>query len=509
MSIRHSRRWSVFAGASLLAASGCATVSDPLPEPPAARSAHQPRAEPPAIQPVSHAEPAAAPSAPAATPFDKLDRVTAADIVRQVLARNPTLTQMAAAVQAAAARYPQVTSYDDPMLTAWMAPGTIDAKPPAFFYSQRVELAQKVPYPGKLALRGASAQAQAVAADKDLDETRLELVEAARSALADYYLAERGLEVNAEGLRLLREFRQNAESRYKTGQTPQQDILQADVEIGQQDERRLAWDRARTVAIARLNTLMNLPVDTPIPSPASPNEAASLPENAKPLRELALSRRPDLQALAARIVADRAALGLAGREYYPDFEFMAAYDSFWNMTQQQGQIGVKLNLPVQMNRRAGAVAEAQARLVQRQAELARQTNQVAFEVERALARVRESEKAVRLYQERILPAARENVKSAQPAYVTGKIPFLTLVETERSLVRLLDRYYDALAETMRRRAALERAIGGPIAPVPTKDTPSGSAPPKPLPDLKRPTSPNDGTRGAAAPRVPSQSGPTS
>ena len=45
------------------------------------------------------------------------------------------------------------------------------------------------------------------------------------------------------------------------------------------------------------------------------------------LRGLAVSRRPDLQALADRIAADEAALGLAHKEYCPDVEVTAAYDS--------------------------------------------------------------------------------------------------------------------------------------------------------------------------------------
>jgi outer membrane protein TolC len=180
------------------------------------------------------------------------------------------------------------------------------------------------------------------------------------------------------------------------------------------------------------------------------------------LRAVALDRRPDLKALAARVSADRAALGLAGREYYPDFEVMAGYDTFWTATQQQAQIGVRVNLPVRLERRAAAVQEAEAQLAQRVAQLNQQTNQVAFEVEQAYAQVRESEQAVRLYREKILPAARENVKSAQSAYVTGKTPFVSLIEAQRSLVDLRDRSYAVAAEYQRRLAALERAVGGAI-----------------------------------------------
>ena len=63
----------------------------------------------------------------------------------------------------------------------------------------------------------------------------------------------------------------------------------------------------------------------------------------------------------------------------------------------------------------------------------------------------------------ILPAARANVQAAQSAYVTGKIPFLSLIEAQRNQVMLRDRYYEALADAWRYRATLQRATGEPMA----------------------------------------------
>ncbi len=378
---------------------------------------------------------------------------------------------MVTAVQMAESRYPQVTSLDDPLFSSWVAPASLGSN--KVNDSARFEVSQKFPWSGKRAIRGSVAQAQATAAGYDLEDTKLQLVESAKTAYADYQLVERALEVNAEGKKLLEEFKQNAETRYKTGQTPQQDILQADVEIGRQSEQRLALDRSKTVAIARLNTLMSLPPDSPLPPPAKKARPADPLPEAQALRDLALARRPDLQALAARVMADSGSLGLAEKEFKPDVEAMAAYDSFWQAADGQQrlrpQIGVRVNLPLRLDRRRGAVSEAVAQLMQRKATLQQQRNQVAFDVQQAFAQVRESEQAVKLYAEKILPAARENVKSAQSAYVTGKIPFLTLIEAQRSLVDLRDRAFLASADFERRRATLERVVGGPLpAPEPPR-----------------------------------------
>src|SRR5262249_23032141 len=154
-----------------------------------------------------------------------------------------------------------------------------------------------------------------------------------------------------------------------SGQVGQQDLQQADVEIGQQREREAALERQREVAAARINALMHLPPEAPLPLPPKGVSFAREPLDTALLRQEALARRPDLRALADRVEAERAALALAEREYKPDVELMGAYDAFWQERPLRAQVGLRVNLPVRLARRDAAVAEARARLAQRQAEL--------------------------------------------------------------------------------------------------------------------------------------------
>ncbi len=449
---------------------GLPSEGAPRPAPPA-----RPTAVAPVAQQVTHRQEAlpraeGGPTALAAPacPFEGVAELTAEALVEQVLARNPSLAQMVAAWQVAQARYPQVTSLEDPMFAGTLGPATYGSNTvnPAY----RLEVAQKYPFPGKLRLRGAGALAEAGAARNDVEDTRFQLIESAKGAFYDYYLAARALEVNAESLAKLREFKKNAEARYTTARGPQQDFLQAEVEIGRETQRRVTLDRMRQVAVARINTLMHLPPDGPLPPPPRQLAMGAVLPEAGQLRAAALVRRPDLQALANRAAADEASLALACKEYYPDFEPFFMYDRFMGNTSQSRplayMLGLKMNLPVRLARRAGAVAEAQARLAQRRAELARQTDQVNFQVQQAYAQVRESEATVRLYEQQILPAARLNVETGSQEYLTGKIPFLSLIEAQRSVIGLRDRSYEAVADYFRRLAALERAVGGPLGPPP-------------------------------------------
>jgi outer membrane protein TolC len=426
-------------------------------------------AEATTVRQVAHKEPATEPGAvevltPPAS-FEGVSELSAEVIVEQVLARNPTLPQMVAVWQAASARYPQVTSLEDPDLGLTAAPASIGSNDVEFGY--RVEVMQKLPFPGKLRLRGQNAAAEADAAGRDVEDARLQLVESARNAFYEYFWVFRALAVNDENLELLKRARKSAEGRVSTAKASRQEVLQIDVEIGRQQERGVNLERMKKVAVARLNTLMHLPPDVPLPQPpaklAPPGE---LPP-AEGLRSSALARRPDMQAAADRITAEEALLALAHREYYPDFEAGVAYDTIMGngpMRDLAPQLSVRMNLPVRKSRRAGAVAEAEARVAQRKAELARLTDQVNFQVQEAYEQVEESDRVVRLYETTLLPRAKDNAEAALPAYIAGQIPLLSLLEAQRNLVSLRDRYYEVLAEHFRRRAALDRAVGDPVVP---------------------------------------------
>jgi outer membrane protein TolC len=394
-----------------------------------------------------------------------MEALTAEAVVEQVLVRNPTLSQMTAAWQAALARYPQVTSLDDPNLGVVIAPGSIGSNNVEFGY--RVEVSQKFPYPGKRNLRGEASQAEADAALMDVADVHLQLVETAITAFGDYFLAFRALQVNDENLKLLQSARKTAASRVETAKAAQQEVLQIDVEIGRQRERGRTLERMKQVGAARINTLMHLPPDSPLPPPPDNLPPAGALPSVDSLRARAVLERPDLQALASRIKADEAQLGVAHREFCPDFEAMAAYDTIMGNGPNRdlaGQIGVRLNVPLRRDRRRAAVSEAEQRLAERRAELARLTDQVHLQVQEAYEQLTESADLVRLYETSILPAAESNIKSAQPAYVAGQIPLLGVLEAERNLVGLRDRYYETLADSLRRRALLERVVGGPLRP---------------------------------------------
>jgi len=449
---------------------GASLVATGKPAPRSAVVRSQPSAASGAIRRVSHE---IAESEPSPMPPSLVSQDAAADpseplavggvlsrdrLVDEVLARNPSLQAMIEAWRAAAARYPQMISLEDPMFRylrgtqeGWM-----------------VEASQKIPWPGKRWLRGDIADAEANAACHEVQDVRLRLAEAARMAFLDYYQAERQAGINAATVDLFNQYREIARAKYEANEANQaalQDVLQADVEIARLGTRRAELLRAKEVAAARINTLLHREATHPLPPPPA---AIAMPDrlpDAAALQARAVAERPDLAALAFRVEAEETAVALACKEYYPDLEVTVKHDAFMP-EEMRTQVGVGLNVPIYRQRRHAAVNEASARASQRRAEYQDRLDQVAFEVQSAVAQLAEGREVVDLYTKKILPTAEANVESARINYTANRLDFLRLIDAQRQLRELQDTSIRALADYHRRLAELERIVGGGPAVAP-------------------------------------------
>jgi outer membrane protein TolC len=381
-------------------------------------------------------------------------------VVAEVLANNPSVEQMIAAWRAAQARIRQDRALDDPMVAASVAPQSFQSNDVGY----RIETSQKLYFPGKRNLRARAAAFEASAAQKDVLRIRQQLAEEASQAYYDYFLVFRSMAINEESIGIVKQLKANAESRFATGRALQQDVLQADVESGRLEEQRLSLVRYEAVARARLNTLLNREPGEPLQAVPTDLMTPAPPEEPSVLLAKALGQRPELLALAQQSEAERSKWALACKEYYPDYEVIGAYDTFWRAPDGdlRAMVGIRVNAPIRRGRRDAAVAEAQSRIAEKILAYRKMANDVRFEVTEAYEGVRESDAVVRLYGEKLLHTAEQSVTQAQSAYATNRSDFLTLLTAQRSLIELRMKYYETLSEAFKRRAALRRAVGEPV-----------------------------------------------
>jgi len=394
-------------------------------------------------------------------PFAGLDDLPLARLIQEVHSRNPSLQAAQAAWSAAAQRYPQVVALDDPMLQTMLAPASLGSNSPAVPASYTISLSQKFPWHGKRGLRGEMALWEANAAAWDAREVELRLTLAASLAYFDYYFNQREAEINRANITVLEDIRSAAKSKYESNLVSAQDLSLSDLELAKLEQRDLELKQMRRVAVARINTLLHRCPDHPLPPIANTLTIAAAPIDVGNLQAAAIQQRPELSALSSRIQAEQNAVALACKDYYPDFELMARYDSFWTEVEQRGIIGLNMNLPVNRDKRAAAVNEAIFRLSRMHAEYQQMADSVREDIETNVARIEQARGVVDLYEQRVLPAAEISLNDARAAYESGAFDFQRLLLARRQLADEQLGYQRSLADYHRQAAQLARAVGQP------------------------------------------------
>lgn len=391
-------------------------------------------------------------------------------LLDEVLARNPSLEAKRRAWLAAEERAPQVNALDDPEFSFMFAPRLIDrvgqgsetgpmGEMEELGFAYKPEVSQKLPWPGKRALRGERADHRADADFNDAAEVRERLLNETKEAFYELYFAERALEINAANIGILSDLVANARSRYEAGATHIQETLQAEVDRERLNHRGIELRRMRAVAQARINTLLNRPPSAVLPPPPASLPVPEAEQDRAALQGGALNDRPELQAAAARLEAARTDVKLAKMEFYPDFMISAAFDSFWQEMELRPMLGFGLNIPIQQGRRRAALREAEEHYAAASAELERVAARVALEVEIALQRLTESVHGSDLYRDRLLPIAHENLQSALAGYESGELDMSAVLMAQKAQMDMQLAAIGLQVDARQRFAELERAVG--------------------------------------------------
>ena len=354
------------------------------------------------------------------------------DLIQQALDHNPDLARARTEVDADRERVPQAKALPDPMLGLGLLnegfKGIQVGKSPMAQYQLMVT--QPLPWPGKRGLRGEIAGVGVDLAQVASTRTRLTLEADVRRAYDGLLLVrgQLGLLDRQEGF--LRQALAITRTRYEVGQGAQADLLRAQLELIRLDQTRLAMRAAEQTDLALLNRLCGRTEDTPIPTTAVFEDLALPPE--PPVAEWlaqAEAGSPELQAARLGIRQADLNLRLAKRDRYPDLAVSAGLmprgglDPMWS-------VGVSISLPLwSKHKQQRAVSEQEWRRKAQGSEvesvrnlLVQRTRERAAQLESVLA-------SLRIYREGLLVQSEASFQATLAQYETGRVPFLSVLET--------------------------------------------------------------------------------
>lgn len=384
--------------------------------------------------------------------------------VREALARNPAIQAVVREVQGLGYRVSQVTSLDDPVVTIVPPVGNM-IETAAGMMDGAVGVTQRVPFPGKLVVRGRIAEQSVRIALDRLADVRIRTVAEVRRAYYRYYLADVSTDVTRQSQALLGQIHDVAVARYRAGAATQQDVLRAEVELYDLTNQLIALEQERATAVARLNALMDRQVDGALPPPREP-DLRTVEEKLADVGARAVATNPRLAALRDQVRRDLESVRLARLDYLPDvvvgysYTFITAPalspvatgDDAWNLS-------FGLNLPIWWQRLRARVLEGNAQVLRSVAEYEDTRNAVFAGLQDALVRVDTSYRRAVVDRDLIVPRAWQAVEVSLASYRAGAITFEPLVQNWRQWLAASLAYRRVLADLEQTFADLEQLVG--------------------------------------------------
>ena len=393
------------------------------------------------------------------TQVEPESEVTLDDLLR-VAENNPAIQSASYAAQASKALVPAASALPDPTVTfnsmGKIIPPSLMAGDPSSARTYGIE--QEIPFPGKRGLKGSIASAEANALQWNHQLTHRQVISELKQSFYDLYLIRKSLDIVMKNKDLLENFEKIAESRYQVGQTIQQDVLKAQVEISKVLDRMLTLGEKKRVAEAKINNLLYRPAQTPVGKPAE-FKRAQLTYSVEELTQMALSGSPALKEQESEIMRRQYGVELAQKGYYPDFAVGFTYFERERNPEMYGlTVSAKVPLYFWMKQRSELDA---ARLNLSSARSMRDSTSstVRFQVQEAYSQAATSEKLAKLYSSAIVPQANLVLSSAIANYQVGKIDFLQLIDASVALLEYELKYYESTVEFHKALAQLEPLVG--------------------------------------------------
>jgi len=403
--------------------------------------------------------------APASVSADEGPR-PASFYIEAALGNNPSLAAMRERIRMKENAAIRAGALDDPKLRLGVT--NVPIRSWSFreeeMTGKEIGLSQMFPYPGKRKIRTDIATREKEQTEFDLLEMRNMLRSEVEMTYAELAYVRQQAEVVRRTRAILKEIIDIAQEMYAVGKVTQADVHRGQIEFEKMREMLLVLETREKVLSIRLNTLAALPPGQPVP-PLEELGEFSFPYRPEELMAMYRDGRPARKALLARIGRGDAAVAMAKREYYPDFEVSASYMQRDPMPDGAGRPDmfssmVTMNLPIwRKDKLEPAVRETEAEREMARRELDALDLESEDGIGRGVASIGNRAALAALYRTTLIPHAEETLKVSMEAYRVGKIDFPMLMDSVMNLYSFRKDYAEMVGELHVERARLSGVVG--------------------------------------------------
>ena len=387
-------------------------------------------------------------------------------LLQEALDNNPKIKEAYNKWKAAEYKIKSVKSLEDPMASYsyFGEEGQTKVGP----QEQKYGVSQKIPFPGKLRLKGKAQAKHAQMLKEQYEATKNEITKDVKFVYYDLFWVDQAVEISEEEKSILEKIEKVAQRKYESNLVGQQDVIKVQVELSKIIKKLFLLRQNRKSLAVKLNSLLNRLQNTEIEKIIDVENKSFEYELDEIIKKSQNSRQ---ELIAANLAIEKSQFekSLAKMAYLPDFTFGAEYTEIGGGTTSLSNDGddawlgkVSINVPIWFGKLNAQIKENEAQLEAAKKNKENVKNYVNFEAQDLYFKVNAYQDIVLLYETALLPQAQQAFDSSQIGFETGSITFLDWLDTERTYLQTRLAYYKAITDYHKSIAYLERVIGGDL-----------------------------------------------
>lgn len=358
----------------------------------------------------------------------------------------------------------QQASLPDPMVMYSFNPDKMKADETKPEYM--VEVSQEFPWPGTIGAGKDAAFARSQAEYESFQSERYRLHYLIKQQLYELYLLNREISIVRDNIYLLESWEAVARARYEAGETPQSDLLMAQVELGKLKTRLASLEDKVNPYEEKIRSLVFIPDSIEVAAPEQiPDTLYDVDD--KLVQSTILQNNPDLQSMANMTAGEKNMIRQASRMNYPMFSIGLDYKSAGasmnqDMTREprdSWMVKLGMSLPIWFGRNKARTGEARARLMEAEYNQLDYQNRIEAMTAEKLFDLRDARRQVELYRDGLIALAEQSMQTAYKSYQTGDLEFINVIQAQRQLLDFVFELEQAKVDYAVSVAELEMLMG--------------------------------------------------
>jgi len=372
------------------------------------------------------------------------------DAVQTALRQNPAIAAGAASALAARQAARGASALANPDLL--IAPSVVGQAGS----DSAILLTQPLEINGSRTARSRIARHDAESAAQDASTLRRDIILSVKQRYWDTAQAQQLVKLNEDNIAYLETLDKAVRKQIDVGKIPGAQAIKTEIELARARQELAQAQLGLDTARAALRAVMGCPSTEAITTGDElAFSAATLDRNR--LVAGAQLCRPEVLSSLAQLASSEASVGAAQRARLPDLALQLRKES-WDSA--EGGIAVAIELPfLDWGSNRARVRQAQLDTQAKRMRLEAVRNDVALEVDQAIAASQAAAAVAREYQSGILEKSAQLAALAQKGYEKGATSYIEVLEAQRTLRGVKVEYLSALADYAKAIAKVEWAAG--------------------------------------------------